>query len=405
MSKPRRLTKLEIESLPAGWHGDGDNLYLRVRANGSRSWVFRYKSNGKVVEIGLKGSLDRDLKDVRALAGKMREALIDGRDPRDELKARVDPNALTFRAYAEQVIADKSQGLHKHKYVKQWSSTLETYVYPSLGRQIPSTITISDILAILRPLWPVKTETAKRLRQRIEAVLDAAAIHENDPGRSNPARWTGVLSKLLQPPHKVTPVIHHTAAPYGDVPRIYAALKAKDHMSALCLRLIILTACRSGEARGATWAEIDLEAQTWTIPVGRMKARREHRVPLSDEAVAILKVMQTRKLKDNDRVFPGAGGKLLSDVAVNKTLHAVAPGVTVHGFRSSFRDWAGEVSNFPREIAEAALAHSVGDSTERAYWRGDAMEKRKKMMQAWCSYCNKIAIFPKSNSRSNNITA
>jgi integrase len=386
------LTQRQVDTASSGTHIDQPNLYLRVTPKGSRSWVFRYtdKRKGKVAEIVVGTTDTIELKAVRDLVYDMRVEAKAGRDPRVILTPAPVLNPLTFKDHAEQVIKDKSEGLHKHKYIKQWSSTLETYAYSSIGTKPPKEITITDILAILRPLWPVKTETAKRLRQRIETVLDAAAIMDADLARPNPARWTGVLSKVLQPPHKVTPITHHPSAPYADLPRIMAALATKDHTSALCLKFIILTACRSGEARGADWSEIDLEASLWTIPVGRMKAGREHRVSLSDEAIKILKVMRERNpqpKKPVGRVFPGERGGLLSDVAVNKTLHLIAPGVTVHGFRSSFRVWGAEQTDFPSEALELCLAHRTEGETVRAYQRSDLIDKRKAIMQSWSNYC------------------
>ena len=224
------------------------------------------------------------------------------------------------------------------------------------------------------------------MRQRIEAVLDYAAVHEGSD-RRNPARWKGNLDKVLQAPRKVTKPKHHAAAPYIEVPAIVAALAIKDSTSALCLRFSILTAARSGEARGARWSEVDLKEKVWTIPASRMKAGREHRVPLSTEAVAILTSMQPRKLEECDLVFPGGRGGLLSDVAVNKTLHAEAPSFTAHGFRSSFREWGAETTSFPSAVLELALAHVDTNKVQAAYQRSDLFERRKALMTDWGKYC------------------
>jgi integrase len=256
-----------------------------------------------------------------------------------------------------------------------------------IGAKLPAEVSLADVKAILLPIWATKTETAQRVRGRIEAVLDYAAVHDLCDGTRNPARWKGVLDKVLPAPRKVATREHHAAAPYADVPSIMAALAGKSHVSALCLRFLILTAARSGEARGARWDEIDLDAATWTIPASRMKAARPHRVPLSAPALEILKTMRSLRRPEGDLVFHGDRGGVLSDVAVNKTLHSIAPAVTVHGFRSSFRVWCEEQTSFPRSVTEAALAHVNADKVEAAYQRSDLFERRRELMQVWGNYC------------------
>jgi integrase len=385
------LSARKVETIGPGFHADGGNLYLRVRDSSTRSWVFRFKdkASGKVREIGLGPLHSRSLKDARDLAEAMRKALAAGTDPAALLRpaATEQAAAKTFADCAAELIAAKRPGWKNAKHAQQWANTLRDYAFPVIGNKAPDDVTLGDVKAILLPLWATKTETATRLRQRIEAVLDYAAVHGLCDGTRNPARWKGTLDKVLPPPRKVTAREHHAAAPYADVPRIMAALAEKTHVSALCLRFIILTAARSGEARGARWDEIDLDTATWTIPAHRMKAARPHRVPLSAPAVEIIKAMAALRRADADLVFPGGRGALLSDVAVNKTLHAIAPDVTVHGFRSAFRTWAEEQTSYPRSVTEAALAHVNADKVEAAYQRSDLFERRRELMQAWADYC------------------
>lgn len=387
--KTNLLSARAIETLPTGNHSDGGNLYLRVKESGARSWVFRYKLVGKAIEVGLGGTDTRTLAQARAIAAKMRTAIADGQDPKELLAVKRDLKAMKFSDYAKDLIDTKRPEWRNAKHALQWTATLETYAYPSIGNKLPANITLADIKAILSPIWLTKTETATRLRQRIEAVLDNAAVHEKAHGRYNPARWKGNLDQVLSNSRKVKKREHHAAAPYSDVPRIMAALRNKDVLSAYCLRFIILTVARSGEARGALWSEIDLTANTWTIPSHRMKADRLHRVPLCDEAMQILRKMLEWRMDDAVRVFAGGRGGLLSDVAVNKMLHSTAPDIeaTVHGFRTSFRVWGAENTPYPSAVLEAALAHVNTNQVEAAYQRSDLFDKRKELMQAWGDYC------------------
>lgn len=388
-TKLHLLTARKAETLGPGFHADGGNLYLRVRDSNSRAWVFRYKVAGKVREIGLGPLYTRSLAEARALAADMRRAVAAGTDPAALLRPAPadDAPVKTFADCAAELIEAKRPGWRNAKHAQQWANTLRDYAYPVIGNKPPAEVTLADVKAILLPLWASKTETATRLRQRIEAVLDYAAVHGLCDGSRNPARWKGTLDKVLPAPRKVTAREHHAAAPYADVPRIMAALAGKSHVSALALRFIILTACRSGEGRGARWEEIDLDAATWIIPAARMKAARAHRVPLSAPALEIIKTMATLRRPGVDLVFPGARDGLLSDVAINKTLHAIAPDVTVHGFRSSFRVWCEEQTSYPRSVTEAALAHTNADKVEAAYQRSDLFERRRELMQAWADYC------------------
>jgi integrase len=336
--------------------------------------------------LGLSSTDKRSLAQARELAGKMRNAIANGKDPA-ELLIKRDPTAKTFTDYAEELIETKRSGWRNAKHAAQWTATLEQYAQPSIGNKLPANVTLADVKAILLPMWATKTETASRLRQRIEAVLDYAMVHEGAHGRYNPARWEGNLDAVFPAASKVTQRVHHAAANYSDVPSILSALRQKDFLSAYCLRFIILTAARSGEARGALWSEIDLDAKTWTIPASRMKAGVLHCVPLCDEAMQILETMKEWRLNDAERVFNGEKGGLLADVSVNKTLHSIAPDVTVHGFRSSFRVWGAETTAYPSAVMEAALAHANPNKVEASYQRSDLFDRRVELMKAWGNYC------------------
>ncbi|CDW92227.1 MULTISPECIES: site-specific integrase [unclassified Thiomonas] len=383
-----RLAPRKVETAAPGFHSDGGNLYLRVRDSNSRAWVFRYKAAGKVREIGLGPLHTRSLAEARQVAEAMRKAVAAGADPADVIRAQPEPEeqTKTFEHCALDMIDAKRAGWKNAKHAQQWANTLRDYAFPAIGKKLPADVTLADIKAVLLPIWATKTETAQRLRGRIEAVLDYAAVHGLCDGTRNPARWKGTLDKVLPAPRKVTAREHHAAAEYADVPRIMAVLAGKAHISALNLRFTILTGARSGEARGALWDEIDLDAATWTIPARRMKAARPHRVPLSAPAVAILKALLPLRRPGVDLVFPGGRDGLLSDVAVNKTLHAIAPGVTVHGFRSAFRTWCEEQTSYPRSVTEAALAHVNADKVEAAYQRSDLFDRRRELMRAWADF-------------------
>jgi len=387
-TKLHLLSARKVESAGEGFHSDGGNLYLRVRDTNSRAWVFRYKTAGKVREIGLGATHTRSLAEAREVAEAMRKAVAAGADPALVIR-KEEPQApgKTFEQCAQEMIEARRAGWKNAKHAQQWANTLRDYAYPSIGAKLPADVTLADVKAILLPMWATKTETATRVRQRIEAVLDYAAVHDLCDGARNPARWKGTLDKVLPSPRKVANREHHAAADYADVPRIMAALSEKSHVSAQCLKFTILTAARSGEARGATWDEIDLDTATWTIPPARMKAARAHRVPLSAPALEIIKTMMALRRPGVDRVFPGARDGLLSDVAVSATLHSIAPDVTVHGFRSSFRTWCEEQTSYPRSVTEAALAHVNADKTEAAYQRSDLFDRRRELMQAWADFC------------------
>ena len=374
-----------VKTLPTGFHADGGNLYLRVKDTGARSWVFRYKKAGKAKELGLGSTTSRSLKQARVLASKMRSAIGEGKNPAPLVKEKLDLSVKTFKEWALELIQSKRAGWRNVKHAQQWENTLEQFAYPRLGDKIPADITLADVKGILLPMWTTTTETAVRLRGRIESVLDYAAVHE-DADRRNPARWRSNLDKVLPPPKKIAKVKHHPAADYNDVPKIMEALRTKDSLSAYNLRFTILTAARSGESRGALWSEIDIPNKVWTIPAKRMKAEREHKVPLCDEAIEILAIMKEWNVENSEFVFSSRKNSI-SDTAVNKTLHLINPNITVHGFRSSFRVWGAETTSTPSAVLELALAHVNQNEVEAAYQRSDLFERRRDLMTSWGDYC------------------
>ena len=377
-----KLTARKVETAKQGKYSDGGNLYLIVSETGARKWVLRFTWLGRAKEMGLGTPASVPLADAREKASGARLKIARGLNPIEERKR--DGGIPIFGEMADDVRQALSAGFRNEKHKAQWKSTLDVYAAPLRAKPV-DTITTDDVLAVLKPIWTTKAETASRVRGRIEKVLDAAKAKGFREGE-NPARWRGHLDHLLPRPSKLARG-HHAAMSYEEVAAFLAQLRKREATSAQALELCILTAARSGEILGMRWQEIDLAKKIWTVPADRMKAGREHRVPLSARAVAILR--QLEKLKTGDFVFAGqARNKPLSNMAMEMVLRRMKiEGVTVHGFRSSFRDWAGNVSNFPREITETALAHVVGNKAEQAYRRGDALEKRRKLMDAWASYC------------------
>lgn len=367
-----------------GRHADGDGLYLVVDASGAKRWLFLFRWQGKLKEMGLGGLSTVALADAREHASEARRVLKSGQNPIEQRRlARAEPEAtVTFGAFADQVVADLSHGFRNEKHKAQWTATLATYA-ASLRPLPVDAIGTNEMLAVLTPIWRTKAETASRVRGRIERVLDAAKAKGLRTGE-NPARWRGHLDKLLPARHKLTRG-HHAAMPFADVPAFLANLRQRDAVAAMALEFCILNASRSGEVLNARWDEIDRKARVWTIPPQRMKAGLEHRVPLTESALAILERAET--IRSSEYVFPGQKrGRPLSIMAMEMQLRRMKVPVTVHGFRSSFRDWAGECTSFPRDVAEMALAHVVGDATERAYRRGDALDRRRKLMEAWSMF-------------------
>jgi integrase len=381
-----RLKPLQIERFKGpGKLSDGGGLYLIVGRNGSRTWVFRYTREGRAVELGLGASRALPVPDAREKAAGLRAVLAGGGDPKQhreaqrQLQARQSAKAITFKVAAEQFIEANRTGWKNDKHAAQWTSTLATYVYPVFGSGAVGDVAASDVLKVLTPIWATKPETASRLRGRIEAVLDYAKVHGWREGE-NPARWKGGLALTLPARNKVRRVKHHAALPYGEVPDLMKALGGMEGLGPLALRFLILTAARTGEVIGAQWDEMDLAKGVWTIPAKRMKAARQHRVPLNAEAVALLEALP----RIGDHVFPGMKrGKPLSNMTLLQTLRRMKRNdVTAHGFRSSFRDWAAEMTSFPREVIEASLAHTIG-KVEAAYRRSDLFDKRRLLMAAW----------------------
>lgn len=372
-------------------YSDGGGLYLRVRTSG-RSWIFIGTFAGKRIELGLGNALDVTLAKARERATEIRTMLIDGIDPRAErAKAKIkvkDEPAVTFGKFAMELVDDIEEGFKNPKHRQQWRSTLKSYAQPLFEVPIDQ-VTTEQILAVLQPIWLSKAETASRLRGRIERVLDAAKVKGLRSGE-NPARGRGHLDLLL-PKRSKAAVKHHPALPFSQIASFMQKLRARPAVAARALEFTILTAARSGEARGMTWGEVDLENKLWTVPAGRMKAQAEHQVPLSDSAMAILVAVQEDGLKPTDFVFPAPRGGSLSDMALSQLLKRMDNGhITVHGFRSTFRDWAGETTQFGREEVEMALAHTVASSVERAYRRGRALEKRRELMAAWGTFCRTV---------------
>jgi len=385
-----KLTAIQAKTRKPGRYGDGAGLYLVVAETGARKWVFRFSLNGKVTEMGL-GSADAvALADARDRADEARRCVARGKNPIEQRKeaAKAAAGKPTFGQVADELIESKESGWRNARHRQQWRNTLETYAAPLREKPV-DTVGTADILAVLKPIWQSKAETASRLRGRIEAVLDAARAKGHIPeNTANPARWRGHLDKLLPRPGKLNRG-HHPAMPFAEVPGFLKRLRERQGVAAWLLEFIILTAARTGEARGARWSEFDLKAKVWTVPASRMKGNRQHRVPLCDRAIEI--VEDLAKVKVSDLVFPGNKPcKPLSNKAPDMLLRRMkSDEFTTHGFRSSFRDWAGECTSFPREVAEAALAHAIGDETERAYRRADALAKRRKLMDAWASYLNR----------------
>lgn len=389
----KRLDPLTIKSIKKpGRYADGGNLYLVVDKNGSKRWVFLFRWDGKLKEMGLGGFATVPLAEARKRAKDAQDLRAAGLNPiaEREARAKADKAKPTFGEAADAFVEDMKPQWRNAKHRAQWAMTLKVYAAPLREVRVDQVDTAA-VLETLKPLWLRKPETASRLRGRIERVLDSAKAKGHRSGE-NPARWRGHLDHLLPRRLKLTRG-HHAAMPYEDVRDFIAGLQNREAVSALALEFLILTAARSGEVIGATWGEIDLAERTWTVPARRMKAGREHRVPLSERAFQILEMMRPMGL-DRDGalmptapVFPGSvRGKSMSIMALAMLLRRTQTPFTVHGFRSSFRDWSGEESSFPREVAEAALAHTVGDQTERAYRRGDALEKRRRMMEAWARY-------------------
>ncbi|TVO65932.1 tyrosine-type recombinase/integrase [Denitromonas ohlonensis] len=391
------LADREVRKISApGMHAVGGEpgLYLQVLPSGRRTWVLRYSIGGKRREMGLGGYPAVLLKDARDRAKEQRGNIAKGIDPVDKRAAERAADKAekarrkTFDWCASQYIEAHAAGWRNAKHAQQWRNTLNTYASPVIGRMPVQDITTDDVLKILTPIWPIKTETASRVRSRIELVMSWAKAKKFRTGE-NPAVWRGNLDCLLAKPAKVKAVRHHPALPYHDITAFMADLRAREGMGARALEFAILTAARSNEIRGATWDEIDLERRIWTVPSSRMKAGKEHAIPLSDAAVQLLRALP--RFAESNLVFVGLRGKPLSDatlLAVTKRMNAEC---VPHGFRSTFRDWAGETTGHPREVIEHALAHQLPDKAEAAYARGTLLQKRRRLMDDWARFCAKKA--------------
>lgn len=385
-----RLTVKEVKSKrKPGRYADGAGLYLFVSKRGARAWVFRYtdRTTGKLRDKGLGPVADVSLKLARKKAHDCRLQLLDGIDPidvkREQRSAASTERArrMTFWQCADRYIAAHRAGWRNEKHAAQWTATLTTYAKPINDLPV-NVVDTGLVLKCIEPLWATKAETMTRVRQRIEAVLDWATVRKLRSG-DNPARWRGHLDKMLPKRSKVQKVRHRPALPYADAADFMAELRKRDGFSARCLELQILTASRPGEAAGAQWDEFDLDGSTWIVPGERMKAGVDHRVPLSPAAVAMLEALP----RIDGNAFPGIKGRSITTAAPLKLLQDMRPGLTAHGFRSTFRDWAGDCTTYPREVIEAALAHTIKDKAEAAYRRGDALARRAALMADWATYC------------------
>lgn len=392
--KPGKLVAVALQKLGEGWHADGGNLYLFVRGD-SRAWVFRYTApDGKRRNMGLGNLGSIGLAEARKLAAELRNQTKHPVEPIDPLaerqaakvQARLNSaKMMTFAEAAAAFIEAKSHGWKNAKHAQQWGNTLTTYAYPEFGSMPVAAVDTPQILKCLSPIWVSKNETASRLRGRIESVLSWAVASRIRPAGENPARWRGHLDNLLAKPSDVQKVEHHAALPCEDIGAFMIDLRSREGVGARALEFAILTAARSGEVRGAVWSEIDIAAAVWTIPAGRMKMKKEHRIPLSGAALAILKSQGVGA----GLIFPNNKAKPLSDMTLGAVLKRMGLDVTAHGFRSTFRDWAGETTDYPREVIEHALAHQLKDKAEAAYARGSLFSKRAHLMEDWARYCER----------------
>lgn len=388
-----------------GRYADGHNLYLQVNRRGTKSWLLRYVRNGRERWMGLGPLHTLTLEEARARATAARQRLLDGNDPLADRQAQRAARALeaaktkTFAECATAYFEAHERKWKNVKHRKQFLSTLKHYAFPILGELPVSEIDTGLVLSVIKPMWESKTVTADRVRHRIEKVLNWATFHGLRKG-DNPARWKGNLSEVLPSRQRITKTKHFAALPFADLPAFMVMLRARDNISARALEFTILTAARTSEVTGARWAEIDLASRVWTVPAGRIKGGREHRVPLSDRAVAILKAMP----REGEWVFPGGRkGKPLSNMAMDKTLRLMGfkdGRATVHGFRSTFRDWAAERTAHPNHVIEMALAHTIGSKVEAAYRRGDLFDKRQRLMADWVKYCASKPV----DAAANNVT-
>ncbi|MBR1232591.1 site-specific integrase [Bradyrhizobium sp. AUGA SZCCT0182] len=391
-----RLSPLRVKSdLPPGLYGDGHGLYLQVSAQKTKAWVYRYMIAGRARKMGLGPIHSVSLAEARRRAADMHRQIWEGVDPIEARRttkgelAAAKVRGISFRQCAEKYIEAHASSWKSARHTQQWPATLKQYVYPGLGDMPVSAIDKSHVLAVLEPIWLTKTETARRVRGRIETVLDWARARDYRSGE-NPARWRGHLDQLLPARARIAPVKNLAAMPYRDLPAFMARLRGQGGLNASALEFLILTAARTGDVIGGTWDEIDFTERLWIVPGARVKSkkgtlRRDHVVPLCDRAIELLSVLR----RDGEFIFAGTHpGKSISPaVMIRLTKEMTGNGVTVHGFRSAFRDWGAEQTNYPNEMLEMALAHTVSNKVEAAYRRGDQREKRRRLMEDWAVYC------------------
>lgn len=394
-----------------GYYGDGGGLWLQISKLGGKSWVFRYTAVGKAREMGLGAAHTVTLAEARTKALDCRKAVLDGKDPIAQRKAEQASaqaqaaKAKTFQDCAEAYIEANRAGWKNEKHAAQWTATLEAYAHPKIGQISVGAVDTGSVLAVLqqpvdgKPLWLARNETASRLRGRIESILDWAAFRGFRPSGDNPARWKGHLEHELPARSRVQKTQHHAALPYTQAASFMQQLASQDGVAARAVELIILTACRTGEVFNATRSEFDLEAKLWTIPAARMKAGKEHVVPLSPKAARLIE--DSAAMQGPEFVFPGGKARSpLSNMAGLALLKRMGfPDLTVHGFRSTFRDWAGEQTSYPREVIEHALAHQLKDKAEAAYQRGTLLDKRRALMLDWASYVDQPRADPASDEK------
>jgi len=400
----QRLSAMQVSKLTKpGLYGDGGGLTLQITPGGVKSWLFRYMMSGKAYGMGLGPTHTVSLAEARQKALAARKLILDGINPLAAKKqeqlasALADARMMTFDQCAEAYVSAHKAGWKNAKHADQWTNTLSTYASPIFGKLPVAEIDTGLVVKCLTPIWETKTETASRLRGRIESILGWATTSGYRTGE-NPARWKGHLDNLLATISKTSRTKHHPSLPWQRMNEFISALRARDGIAARAVELTILTACRSGEVRGARRSEFDIDKKIWTIPAERMKAGREHQVPLSDAALALLKSLP----ESGEIVFSGTKGQPLSDMSLTAVIRrmngedrpvwvdANGDGITIHGFRSSFRMWAAETTSYPREVAEHALAHQLPDAVERAYQRGSQFAKRAALMAEWAAYCDKV---------------
>jgi integrase len=395
--KAKELEAIQVKRLTKpGLHAVGGvaGLLLQVTPTGARSWILRTMVGAKRRDIGLGGFPDVTLARAREQAREAKEMIKQGTDPVEQRKSArgalmaAQARGVSFDECARQFIESKTVEFSNPKHAAQWTNTLRDYASPLIGRLPVAEVELAHIVKVLEPIWQTKTETATRVRGRIESVLAWATVSGYREG-DNPARWKSNLDAVLPKPAKLKNVQHHKALPWQDMNDFMQKLRQRQGMGARCLEFTILTGLRSGEVRGAKWQEIDLKANTWTVPAERMKMKKAHTVPLCDDAVKLLE--QLPKFKDNELAFPGTRGGILSDVGVTKPIRVMGYDVTVHGFRSTFRDWIAESTSYPHHVQEMALAHAVSNAVERAYRRGDLLAKRTNLMRDWCKFINSPA--------------